>query len=309
MQGNEQARHPHFKQLLEAAAPLPPVPTAVVAPESENSLGGAVLAARHTLIDPILIGAPAKIAAAADQIGADISGFEIVEEANHRAAAALAVKLVHEGRASTIMKGSLHTDELLGPIVKRETGLRTGRRLSHAFVLDIPGHSELLVITDGAINIAPDLETKASITQNAIDLAPAIGIDDPRVAVVSAVETVNDKIPATLDAAVLSKMADRGQIKRGKVDGPLAMDNAINMAAAKTKGITSDVAGQANILVVPSIETGNMLVKGLTFLAGAQTGGIVLGAKCPVILTSRADDDDARLASCVMAMLLANQTS
>jgi phosphate butyryltransferase len=303
---SQASTHPHFQALLERAAPLPPVPTAVIAPESGHSLGGAILAARHTLIEPILIGDRGKIETAAQTLGADISAYEIVEESNHRAAAALAVKLVNEGRAKSIMKGSLHTEELLGPIVKRDTGLRTGRRLSHVFVLDVPGHPELLMITDAAINIFPDLETKVSIAQNAIDLAHVIGIDDPRVGVMSAVETVNDKIPATLDAAALSKMADRGQIKRGKVDGPLAMDNAVNMDAAKTKGITSVVAGRANILLAPSMEAGNMLVKGLTFLAGAQTGGIVLGAKCPVILTSRADDDDARLASCVIATLLAS---
>ena len=298
-------RHVHFDRLLEQAEPLPAIPTAVVAPEEPDALAGAILAARHTLIAPILIGDLAKIAAAAQAEGIDLSPYEIVAEPDHTRAAAAAVAMVHEGRAKAVMKGHLHTDVLLGQIVKRDGGLRTGRRLSHVFVMDVPGLDHLLMVTDAAINIAPDLQTKADIIQNAIDLAHALGIPEPKVGVLSAVEKVNPAIPSTLDAAILSKMAERGQITGGLVDGPLAMDNAIDLKAATTKGIRSLVAGRAEILVAPNMEAGNMLAKELTYLAHAEGAGIVMGAACPIILTSRADDDKARLASCAVAALVA----
>ena len=301
-------RHVHFDALLARAEPLAPIPTAVVAPESAEALGGAVLGASHTLIRPILIGDPSKIGEAAAEIGANVADYELIEQPNTDAAAALAVKLVHEGRARAVMKGHLHTDELLHHIVKRDGGLRTGRRLSHVFVMDVPGLDHLLMVTDAAINIAPDLETKVDIVQNAVDLALALGIEMPKVGVLSAVETVTPKIPSTLDAAILSKMAERGQIHGAAVDGPLAMDNAVDVEAARTKGIKSLVAGRADILIAPNLEAGNMLAKELTFLAHAEAAGIVMGAKVPVILTSRADDDKARLASCAVAALFAQAT-
>ena len=296
-------RHVHFDRLLERAAPLEPIPTAVVAPEEPNALGGALLAARHTLIRPILVGDAARIRAVAGEIDASVEDHEIVDEPVHDLAAARAVALVHEGRARAVMKGHLHTDELLRHVVKRDGGLRTGRRLSHVFVMDVPGRDGLLMITDAAINIVPDLEAKRDITQNAIDLARALGIEVPKVGVLSAVETVNPKIPSTLDAAILSKMSERGQIRGGVVDGPLAMDNAVDLEAARSKGITSTVAGRADVLVAPNMESGNMIAKELTFVAHAEAGGLCVGASVPVILTSRADDDDARLASCAVAAL------
>ena len=298
-------RHLHFDRLLAQAEPLAAIRTAVVAPEAPDALAGAVLGAQHTLIDPILIGDLDKMRAAADADGIDLSPYDLIAASSHKHAAAQAVAMVHEGTAQAIMKGHLHTDVLLSEIVKRDGGLRTGRRLSHVFVMDVPGLDHLLLITDAAINIAPDLMTKADITQNAIDLARAIGIETPRVAVLSAVETVNPAIPSTIDAAALTQMAARGQIKGGLVDGPLAMDNAIDLGAARTKGVTSEVAGRAEVLVVPNLEAGNMVAKELTFLAHAEAGGLVMGAKCPIILTSRADDDKARLASCAVAALYA----
>jgi phosphotransacetylase/acyl dehydratase len=298
--------HEHFDRLLELARPLPPIPTSIVAPETAVALAGAILAAEQTLIVPILIGCQAKIEAAAAQINADLSGYEIINVPDHDAAAARAVALVHEGRARAVMKGDLHTDQLLRAILKREGGLRTSRRLSHVFVMDVPGLEHLLLVTDAAINIAPDLQTKVDIVQNAIYLALALGITEPKVGVLSAVETVTPSIPSTLDAAILSKMAERGQIKGGLVDGPLAMDNAVDLNAARTKGLTSLVAGRANILLAPNLEAGNMIAKELTFLAHAQAGGLVMGAQVPVILTSRADDDKSRLASCAVAALYAD---
>lgn len=298
--------HEHFDRLLAMAEPLPPIPTAVVAPEKAAALAGAVLAADHTLIDPILIGHAERIAEAARAEGIDLSRFRVVDCRDHRLAAQEAVRMVLEGEAAAVMKGHLHTDILLGEIVKREGGLRKGgRRLSHVFVMDVPGLDHLLMVTDAAINITPDLRTKADIVQNAIDLARALGNELPKVGVLSAIETVNPAIPSTLDAAILSKMAERGQITGGLVDGPLAMDNAINLGAATTKGIVSEVAGRADILVAPNMEAGNMLAKELTFLARAQAGGVVMGAKCPVILTSRSDDDKSRLASCAVAAIYA----
>ena len=299
--------HEHFDKLLLRAAPLEPMPTAVVAPEDAASLGGALLAYEHSLLTPILIGDKARIESVANEIGADLSGIEIIDIPNHSEAAAHAVQLVHEGRAKALMKGSLHTGDLLHHVVKREGGLRTHRRLSHVFVMDVPGLDHLLMVTDAAINITPTLEQKVDIVQNAINLAHALDIPEPKVGILSAVETVNLKIPSTIDAAVLSKMADRGQIHGGLVDGPLAMDNAVDLKAAKTKGIASAVAGQAQILVVPNLETGNMLAKELTFLAHAQAAGIVLGAQCPIILTSRADDERSRLASCAVAVMAAQR--
>lgn len=298
-------RHQHFDRLLELAEPLPDIPTAVVAPEEVQSLGGVFLAAEATLIKPVLVGCATKIEETAKALGEPNHGFEVIDEPDHAKAAARAVALIGEGRARALMKGHLHTDLILKAVLKREAGLRTARRLSHVFVMDVPGLEHLLLVTDAAINIAPDLATKADIVQNAIDLASAIGIETPRAAILSAIETINPAIASTLDAAALAKMADRGQITGGIVDGPLAMDNAIDLGAARTKGIKGAVAGQANILVAPNLEAGNMLAKELTYLAHAEAGGIVLGAKVPVILTSRADDDTARLASCAVAALYA----
>jgi phosphate butyryltransferase len=297
--------HRHFDALLERAEPLPPLPTVVVCPESPDAVMGAILARDHTLIDPLFVGAPDKIRAAAEEAGADIAGIEIVDIPDNRAAALRSVALIHEGRARALMKGHLHTDHLLHAILKKEGGLRTNRRLSHVFVMDVPGLDHLLFVTDAAINIAPDLECKVSIVQNAIDLARALGIELPKVGILSAVETVTASIPSTLDAAVLSKMADRGQITGGLVDGPLAMDNAVDIGAARTKGLTGLVAGRAEILVAPNLEAGNMIAKELTFLAHAAAAGVVMGAQVPVILTSRADDDKSRLASCAVAAIYA----
>jgi phosphate butyryltransferase len=296
-------RHRHFEVLLDLARPLPPLVTAVVAPEEPNSLGGAVRAAKESIIVPILIGDPAKIAAAAQEIGADIGGFELLAQPDHGAAARMSCDLVNAGRAGAVMKGHLHTDDLLRPMLDKAAGLRVGRRFTHVFVMDVPGLDHPILVTDAAINIAPDLATKVDIVQNAIDLAISIGIEVPRVGVLSAVETVNPAIPSSVDAALLSKMADRGQIKGGLVDGPLAMDNAVDIAAARTKGITSEVAGRANVLVVPGLDAGNMLAKQLAYLSHAEGAGLVLGAKVPVILNSRSDSAMSRLASCAVAAL------
>jgi phosphate butyryltransferase len=296
-------RHQHFDRLVATAAQLPAIPTSVVCPDDANSLGGAVMAAQAGLIIPILCGPEKRIQAAADKIGADISGYELIDTPDEGSAAAKAVALVHEGRVRSVMKGHLHTDDLLRHVVKREGGLRTKRRLSHAFVMDVPGRETPLIVSDAAINIAPDLMSKVDITQNAIDVARSIGIEPPKVGILSALETVNPAIPSTIDAAVLSKMAERGQIKGGIVDGPLAMDNAIDLEAARTKGIESVVAGRAEVLIVPNLEAGNMVVKELTFLAHAETAGLVTGARVPIILTSRADNDRARLVSCALASM------
>ncbi|CCD99845.1 bifunctional enoyl-CoA hydratase/phosphate acetyltransferase [Bradyrhizobium sp. STM 3809] len=293
----------HFARLVELAAQLPPLKTVIVCPEDHNSLGGALLSTERGLIHPVLIGDPERISAAAREIDADISGWALVPETDHRAAAARAVAMVLDGEAGAVMKGAIHSDDLLAAVVKKDGGLRTAHRISHVFALDVPTLDEILFISDAAINIAPDLLAKVDIIQNAIDLARACGLDRPRVGVLSAVETINPNIPSTLDAAVLSKMAERGQIKGGIVDGPLAMDNAIDMEAAKTKGIASLVAGHANVLIVPNLEAGNMLAKELTFVARAEAAGLVVGARVPVMLTSRADNDRARLASCALAQL------
>jgi phosphotransacetylase/acyl dehydratase len=292
-----------FLPLIECARSLGRMATAVVCPDDANSLNGAVLAAREGLIDPIMIGHKAAILKAAEASNLDLSGYRILEASTHEEAAALAVEIVRKGEASGIMKGNIHSDLLLAQVVKKDGGLRANRRISHVFVMDVPTLDALLFISDAAINIAPDLVTKVDIVQNAIDLAQACGIDKPRVGVLSAVETVNPNIPSTIDAAVLSKMAERGQITGGIVDGPLAMDNAMDVAAARTKGIASLVAGHANVLIVPNLESGNMLAKELTFVARAEAAGLVVGAKVPVMLTSRADNAKARLASAALAVL------
>ena len=295
-----------YEKLLERCRGLEPIPAAVAWPCDESSLAGAIDAGRDGLIVPILVGAAAKISEVARAKGIALRETEVVDAPTSRAAAAKAVELVRMGRAELLMKGSLHSDEILGAVVARETGLRTGRRLSHVFLMDVPTYHKVLVVTDGAINIAPTLEDKVDICQNAIDLARAFGIERPKLAILAAVETVNSKMPATLDAAALCKMAERGQIRGGLLDGPLAFDNAISREAAKTKGIVSDVAGDPDILLAPDLEAGNMVAKQLSFLARADSAGLVLGARVPVILTSRADSVRSRIASCAVAMLAAH---
>jgi phosphate acetyltransferase len=294
-----------YQRLLQHAQKLSPVTTAVAHPCDEVSLKGAVEAARLGLIAPILVGPPDRIRAVAERAGLDISGFPLKESAHSHDSAEKAVELVREGKAEALMKGSLHTDELMGAVVARETGIRTARRISHCFVMDVPGHKDPLIITDAAVNIAPDLADKVDIVQNAIDLGHALLFPEVRVAILSAMETVNPKVPSTIEAAALCKMADRGQITGGILDGPLALDNAISEEAAAIKEIVSPVAGRANVLVVPDLEAGNMLAKSLSFLAGADAAGIVLGARVPSILTSRADSVLTRLASCAVASLVA----
>jgi phosphate acetyltransferase len=298
--------HEKYRRLIERCKALPPASTAVAHPCDESSLRAVIDAAKAGLIAPILVGPRARIEEVAKQHGIDISKLEIVNTPHSEASAAAAVALVREGRAEALMKGSLHTDELMGAVVRRDTGLRTARRISHCFIMDVPGHLDPLIITDAAVNIAPTLKDKVHITQNAIDLARDLGMTEVRVAILSAMETVNPDVPSTLEAAALCKMADRGQITGGILDGPLALDNAISLEAAQIKKIDSPVAGRANVLVVPDLEAGNMLAKSLTFLAGADAAGIVLGARVPIILTSRADSLIARLASCAVAALIAN---
>ena len=303
---SEGDRHARYARLIAAAQELPPLKVAVVHPCDAAALGAALEAAELRLIEPILVGPLAKIRAAASQIeGADLSRFRLVDAEHSHDAAAKAVALVRAGEAEAIMKGSLHTDELMGAVVSREGGLRTARRISHCFVMAVPGHDDPLIITDAAVNIAPTLEDKVDIVQNAIDLAHAIRLPEVRVAILSAMETVNPKVPSTIEAAALCKMADRGQITGALLDGPLALDNAIDLGAARIKKIMSPVAGRANVLVVPDLEAGNMLAKSLTFLADATAAGIVLGARVPIILTSRADSETTRLASCAVASLVA----
>ena len=296
-------RHQKFERLLAACDGIDPARTAVVCPHTDDSLAGPLAAARRGLITPVLVGDPGKIEQAAQEAGEDLSGVEIVAAADADEAAATACRLVIEERAESVMKGHMHTDALLRAIVDRAGGLRGDRRLSHVFVMDVPGMDQLLFVTDAAVNITPDLAAKADIVQNAIELARALGVAQPRAGILSAVETVNPAIPSTLDAAALSKMADRGQIKGGLVDGPLAMDNAIDLDAAKIKGLDGDVAGRADILVAPNLEAGNILAKELTFIARAESAGVVLGARAPVILTSRADSEFSRLMSCAVAAL------
>ena len=294
-----------YAQLIEATRSMKPLKTAVVHPVDEASLMGAVEAAREELMEPVLIGPEAKIRQAAAAHNIDISGFEIVSTEHSHAAAAKAVAMARSGEVEALMKGALHTDELMHEVVASDTGLRTSRRISHVFAIDAPAYPRALFITDAAVNIFPTLIDKRDIVQNAIDLVTALGIITPRVAILSAVETVSPDIRSTLDAAALCKMADRGQITGGILDGPLAFDNAVSVEAARTKGIVSPVAGQADILVVPDLEAGNMLAKQLVYLADAEMAGIVLGARVPIILTSRADNTVARLGSSAIALILA----
>jgi len=295
-----------YEALLERCSSLEAIPTAVAHPCEKSALAGAVEAGEMGLIHPILVGPAAKIEEVAREAGIAIGKAEIIDAPHSHASAAKAVELVRQGKAELLMKGSLHTDELLGAVVARETGLRTARRISHVFVMDVPTYHKVLIVTDAAINIAPALEDKADICQNAVDLCVSLGLQMPKVAVLAAVETVNSKMPATLDAAALCKMADRGQITNCIIDGPMAFDNAISKQAAITKGIESPVAGDPDILLVPDLEAGNILAKQLIFLANADSAGLVLGARVPVILTSRADSVRSRIASCAVAVLTAH---
>lgn len=295
-----------YEALLTLARPLGPLRIAVVHPCDAPSMAGVAAARAEGLIDPLLAGPRAKIEAAARAAEIDLSDYELRDAPHSHAAAALGVELVREGRVEALMKGSLHTDELISAVIAREGGLRTGRRISHCFIMDVPGQPEPLIITDAAINIAPTLAEKVDIVQNAIDLAHALRFPEVRVAILSATESVNPKLPSTVEAAALCKMADREQIVGGVLDGPLALDNAISAEAARIKGLRSAVAGRANVLVVPDLEAGNMLAKSLSFLAGADAAGIVLGARVPIVLTSRSDSLQARMASTAVALLLAH---
>jgi phosphate acetyltransferase len=295
-----------YERLIAAAKQVPAATTLVAHPCDEASLRGVCEAAAAGIIKPILVGPERKIRSLAAQFNFDISRFEIVDAAHSEASAAKAVELIHEARGELLMKGSLHTDELMRSVTAKAIGLRTDRRISHVFAIDVPGYAQTIFITDAAINIFPDLDCKRDIIQNAIDLYAGIGLGEPRVAILSAVETVTSKIPSTIEAAALCKMADRGQITGALLDGPLAFDNAVDMEAARIKGIKSPVAGQAQILVVPDLEAGNMLAKNLTFMAKADAAGIVLGARVPIILTSRADSLRGRMASCAIAVLYAD---
>jgi phosphotransacetylase len=295
-----------YEQLLVRCRSLEPIPTAVAHPCEASALAAAIEAGAKNLITPILVGPAGKIGEVARQGGIDIGRARVVDAPHSQASAAKAVELVRKGEAELLMKGSLHTDELLSAVVARETGLRTARRISHVFIMDVPTYHKVLIVTDAAINIAPTLEDKVHICQNAIDLAVSLGVNTPKVAILAAVETVNSKMPATLDAAALCKMAERGQITGGLLDGPLAFDNAISKEAARVKGIKSEVAGDPDILLVPDLEAGNMLAKQLSFLANADSAGLVLGARVPIILTSRADTVRSKVASCAVAMLTAH---
>ena len=297
--------HRKYQLLIEAARRLPPTKTAVVHPCDRVSLESAIEAMKLGLIEPILVGPSARIRDVAGHEGFDISALPLVDAEHSHDAAARGVELVRLGKAEALMKGSLHTDELMAAIVPHASGIRTARRISHCFVMDVPGHADPLIVTDAAVNILPTLDEKVDIVQNAIDLAHAMQFPEVRVAILSAMETINAKIPSTVEAAALCKMSERGQITGALLDGPLALDNAISAEAARIKGIVSRVAGRANVLVVPDLEAGNMLAKSLSFLAGADAAGIVLGARVPVILTSRADSLMTRLASCAVAALAA----
>ena len=299
-------KHEKYENLIARCKALAPVPCAVAHPCDESSLRGAIEAAEMGILSPILVGPQARIAAVAKQFGLNIGSYELVDAPHSVAAAETAVQLAREGKAEMLMKGSLHTDELMGAVVKRDTGLRTNRRISHCFIMDVPTLNRVIIITDAAVTIFPTLEDKVHIIQNAIDLAIDLGLERPKVAILSAMETVNPKVPSTIEAGALCKMADRGQITGGILDGPLALDNAIDLGAARIKKIDSPVAGLADILVVPDLEAGNMLAKSLTFMADADAAGIVLGARVPIILTSRADSVMTRLASCAIGALVAN---
>ena len=301
--------HDKFARFVERVKPLEPVPTAVAHPCSDAAIQSVIEAMEERIIAPILVGPADRIRAAAEKAKVDLGSLRIVEAAHSHEAAEKAVALVRSGEASILMKGSLHSDELLAAVVKRESGLRTERRLSHAFLMDVPTYHKPLIVTDAAINIAPTLTEKADILRNAIELAHALGVAMPKVAIISAVENINEKIISTVEAASLCKMADRGQITGALLDGPLAMDNAISREAARIKGIASEVAGDADILLVPDLVAGNILAKQLTFMANADAAGIVLGARVPIVLTSRADSVRARLTSCALAVLLATGTA
>jgi len=304
---SEHRPHAKYERLIAAAKAVPAVATIVVHPCDESSLRGAVESAEAGIIDPILVGPAAKITGTASRYNLDINRFELVDAPHSEAAAAKAVELIHAAKGEMLMKGSLHTDELMRSVTAKTGGLRTERRISHVFVMDVPAYADTLFVTDAAINIFPDLDAKRDIVQNAIDLYTQAGFGtSPRVAILSAVETVTSKIPSTIEAAALCKMADRGQITGGVLDGPLAFDNAIDREAARIKGIASEVAGRAQILVVPDLEAGNMLAKNLAYFAKADGAGIVLGARVPVVLTSRADSPRARMASCAVATLYAH---
>jgi phosphate acetyltransferase len=294
-----------YERLVARAKQVAPAQTIVVHPCDESSLRGPVEAAELGIIKPILVGPATKIEKVANENGIKIGGFQVVDAPHSEAAAERAVEMVHEGKGELLMKGSLHTDELMRAVTNSKTGLRTARRISHVFIMDVPTYPETLFVTDAAINIAPDLDAKRDIIQNVVDLFTQVGLGTPRVAILSAVETVTSKIPSTIEAAALCKMADRGQITNAILDGPLAFDNAISPEAAKIKGIQSPVAGKAQILVVPDLEAGNMLAKNLIFLSKADSAGLVLGARVPVVLTSRADSVRSRMASCAAAVLYA----
>jgi phosphate acetyltransferase len=295
-----------YERLLVRCKRLEPIPTAVVHPCEKTALMGAVEASNMGLIQPILVGPVAKIEATAKKATIDLGKLRVVDTPHSAASAARAVQLVREGEAELLMEGSLHTDELMSAIVSPEGGLRTGRRISHVYLMDVPTYHKVLIVTDGALNIAPTLEDKVDICQNAIDLVISLGLKKPKVAILAAVETVTSKMPATVDAAALCKMAERGQITGGILDGPLAFDSAINQKAAEANGIRSEVAGDPDILLAPDLEAGNILAKQLTFLANADSAGLVLGARVPVVLTSRADSIRSRTGSCAVAMLAAH---
>ena len=295
-----------YERLLARCKDVPPITAAIAHPCDDVSLGAVVEAARAGILQPIIVGPADRIRRAAKDLRLDVDAYQIEDAPHSQASAARAVELVRQGRAEVLMKGSLHTDELMSEVVKKDTGLRTSRRVSHAFVMDVPTYHKVLTVTDAAVNIFPTLDDKRDIVQNAIDFMRALGVERPKVAILSAVETVTSKIPSTIDAAALCKMADRGQIEGGVLDGPLAFDNAISAEAARTKKIASPVAGDPDILVVPDLKAGNILVKNLTFLSRADAAGIVLGARVPIILTSRADSERTRLASCAVAVLYAH---
>jgi phosphotransacetylase len=295
-----------YERVLARCKDVPPITAAIAHPCDDVSLGAIVEAARAGILQPIIVGPADRIRRVAKDLRLDVDAYQIEDAPHSQASAARAVELVRQGRAEVLMKGSLHTDELMSEVVKKETGLRTSRRVSHAFVMDVPTYHKVLAVTDAAVNIFPTLDDKRDIVQNAIDFMRALDVERPKVAILSAVETVTSKIPSTIDAAALCKMADRGQLEGGVLDGPLAFDNAISAEAARTKKIASPVAGDPDILVVPDLEAGNILVKNLTFLSRADAAGIVLGARVPIILTSRADSERTRLASCAVAVLYAH---
>ena len=303
---NPQTGTGKYEQLLSRCAALEPVPTAVAHPCEATALAGAMEAADKGLIVPILVGPVEKIHEIARTNGIDLRQIRVVDAPHSHAAAAKAVELVRQGQAELLMKGSLHTDELLGAVIAKDTGLRTGRRISHVFIMDVPTYHKVLTVTDAAINIAPTLEDKVHIVQNAIDLLVSLGVARPKVAILAGVETINSKMTSTLDAAAMCKMADRGQITGAVLDGPLAFDNAISAQAARMKGITSEVSGDPDILLAPDLEAGNILAKQLSFLANADSAGLVVGARVPIILTSRADSVRSRIASCAVAVLAAH---